>query len=187
MGLHPRGEVDRLTLDRVVALLLAAHRAGDDQAGVQPHPDPQADAGIGFEPVGEDACRLLHLPGGGQGSLRIVLVGDRRPEEGHDRVPDVLVDHPAEAVDGLGEHLEEAVDDGRDGFGIELLAHGGEARHVGEEHRHHPAIAGAGADADEARPALGAKTGMGDAGRLAMGAGHAVLTRLSRGKRARRL
>ncbi|MNL45733.1 hypothetical protein D3C87_1684020 [compost metagenome] len=149
---------------------------------MQAHPHPQPDAGVGLERLGEGGGGQLHLPGGRQRPLGVVLVGDGGPEEGHDGVPDVLVDHPAVAIDGLGEHPEEAVDDRRDLLGIELLAHGGEARHVGEQDGDHPAIAHRIGGRDEARPALGAEAGMRDAGRLAMGAGHGVLTKHARGK-----
>ncbi|MNK78261.1 hypothetical protein D3C87_978840 [compost metagenome] len=68
-------------------------------------------------------------------------MSDGGSEEGHDGVADVLVDHAPEAVDGLGEDGEELVDDLGDFLGIQLLAHGREARDVGEEHRDDAAIA----------------------------------------------
>ncbi|MNX73921.1 hypothetical protein D3C86_1053380 [compost metagenome] len=174
---HLLSEVDRLAHDRVVALLGAADRAGDDQAGMDPDADLEDDARVRLQLLGELARRPLHLACGADRPLRIVLVRDGGPEEGHDRVPDVLVDHPAKAVDGLGEHLEEAVDDLGDGFGVELLAHGGETGDVGEKHRHLPAIpcrfrAGFGqasrrlALAQLANAALGAEVRMGGQGVL---------------------
>ncbi|MNY26732.1 hypothetical protein D3C86_1605960 [compost metagenome] len=45
------------------------------------------------------------------------------------------------AVDGLGEHGEELVDDVADLFGVQALGHGGKTDELGEHDRHDPAIA----------------------------------------------
>jgi hypothetical protein len=53
--------------------------------------------------------------------LRVILVSDRRAEEGHDSVAGVLVDRPLEAVNAIREDMEEAVEDLVPLFGIDLL------------------------------------------------------------------
>jgi hypothetical protein len=75
------------------------------------------------------------------GALRVVLVRDRRAEEGHDAVAGVLVDRALEAMDPLGEELEEAVHDPVPCLGVELLGEAHRALHVGEEHGHVLALA----------------------------------------------
>ena len=59
---------------------------------------------------------------------------DRRTEEGHDAVAGVLVDGPLEAVDAVGEDLEEAVEYAVPFFRINLLRQLHRALHVGEQH-----------------------------------------------------
>jgi hypothetical protein len=75
------------------------------------------------------------------GALRVVLVRDRRAEEGHDAVAGVLVHRPLEAVHAVGEDLEEAVEDLVPLFRVELLCKIHRALHVGEQHGHLLALA----------------------------------------------
>ena len=55
------------------------------------------------------------------GAPRVVLVGDRRPEDGHDPVAGELVDGALEAVHGVGEDREEALHDLAPLLGVLLL------------------------------------------------------------------
>ena len=68
------------------------------------------------------------------GPLGVVLVGDGRAEERHDAVAGVLVDRALEAVDAVGQDLEEAVEDPVPLLGVDLLGQLHRALHVGEEH-----------------------------------------------------
>ena len=74
-------------------------------------------------------------------ALRVVLVGDRCPEQRHDPVAGVLVDRALEAVHAVGQDLEEALQDAVPLLGIELLRQLHRALHVGEEHGHLLALA----------------------------------------------
>ncbi len=76
-------------------LALSAH---DDLAGVDPDP--------GLQLVRGD--RLTHLGGGADGPQSVVLVRDRNPEDGHDRVADELLDGAAVTLDDRAEILEVA-------------------------------------------------------------------------------
>ena len=67
--------------------------------------------------------RLLHLQRGPHGPLGVVLVGDRRAEQGHDGVADDLVDPAAEAGDVGGQPLEAAVDQVLDLLGVAASRH----------------------------------------------------------------
>src|SRR5213594_618043 len=82
-----------------------------------------------------DAERRVH------GAARAVLVGDRRPEEGHDAVTRVLVDCSLEAMHLGRDALEAAVDDAVDLFGVELLGEAREPGYVREQHGHLAALA----------------------------------------------
>ena len=64
---------------------------------------------------------LLHAQGGPHGPLGVVLVGDRRAEQGDDGVAHDLVDLAAEAGDVLGQAVEAAVDEVLDLLRVEPL------------------------------------------------------------------
>ena len=100
----------------------------------------------------------------------MVLVGDRRAEQGHDPVAGELVDRALEAVDALAEDREEAVHDPPPLLGVALLGELHRAHHVGEQHRHLLALAlqGAAAGADLLGEVLrGMRARVGRGGRFA--------------------
>ena len=76
----------------------------------------------------------LHRQAGANGALGVVLVGDRRAEDRHHVVADVLVDPAAVADDLLAEAAQRAVDHGLDGLGIHPLGDRRVAGEVGEDH-----------------------------------------------------
>ena len=67
------------------------------------------------------------------GALRIVLVGDRRAEDGHDLVPDDLVDAASVRADVGRETVEAAVEEVLHVLGIAVLGQRCEADDVGEQ------------------------------------------------------
>ncbi len=76
--------------------------------------------------------RLQDAKAGPDGTLRVVLVGDGRTEDGHDRVADELLHGPPVALDLLAEAREVRADAGADVLGVSLLRGGGEADEVAE-------------------------------------------------------
>ena len=133
---HVGGVADR----RVVHAQVAADRAHHDEAGVEALAGAEADAArrelrlVVVE-------RPLDAEGGVDGAARMVLVGDRGPEERHDAVAEELVDRALVAVD-LGEHeVEGPAHEPVDLLGVEALGQRGEAGDVHEEHRHLFALA----------------------------------------------
>ena len=94
-GLEPRGDVHGVADDRVAV----ADRAGEHLARVHAHAQREVDA------VGEARVdlrhRVLHAEPGAHGALGVVLVRDRRAEDRHHVVADVLVDRAAVALDLL--------------------------------------------------------------------------------------
>ena len=69
-------------------------------------------------------------------------MGDRRTEQGHDRIADDLVDPSAERGDVVGEPGETTIDQVLDLFGIAVLREAGEPDDVGEEHGDDPSLVG---------------------------------------------
>jgi hypothetical protein len=79
---------------------------------------------------------IAHLSGRAHSSERVVLVHARQPEDGHDRIADVLLDRAAVAFE-RGPHLVEVARHNlADRFRVELLAHGRRALEVREDDRH---------------------------------------------------
>ncbi len=107
-----------------------AHLARQDLARVDPHPEGEVDAG---DPLVDLVHRALHREAGADGALGVVLVGDRRAEDGHDVVADELVDGPSEAGHLLAEAPQGAVDHRLERLGVHPLGDGGVAGEVGEE------------------------------------------------------
>ena len=128
-GLQPRRGVDHIAHGRVVAS--GPQRTDEHLAGVHAdaHPDGQVQVGRQL-PDGS-----LHPQRCSHGALGIVLVGDRRAEEGHDGVAQDLVHSPTEAGHVLDEALEEAVDHRLDLLRIHALGALGEPDEVGEQDR----------------------------------------------------
>jgi hypothetical protein len=69
------------------------------------------------------------------GTLRVILVCDRRAEESHDAVAGVLIDRAFEPVNAVGEDREEAIHDFVPFLGIDLLRQVHRSLHISKEHR----------------------------------------------------
>jgi hypothetical protein len=65
----------------------------------------------------------------------VVGFAARRPKDGHDAVPQVLVDVPTMLEDDVGHGRQILVQQLHEGLRLELLRDGGEAGHVREEDR----------------------------------------------------
>jgi hypothetical protein len=120
---------------------VTARRAAD----VTGQHEPGVDAEVHLEGRREGAVlqqarqTLAHLDGRIDGTPGCVLERLRSAEERHHTVADVLVDPSPVPDDDLLEQREAAVHRLVHVFRVELLAHGGEAREVGEQHRGVPA------------------------------------------------
>ena len=129
-GLEASRRVDDVPRDDALATLGSRAERDDRLAG--------RDGGTNgdLEPVGTKLLDRLQDPEPGpNGSLGVVLVRDRRAEDGHDRIADELLDRPAEALD-VGLHaLVVRAQRCANVLGIGAVGAIGEADEIDEEHR----------------------------------------------------
>src|SRR6185369_9313903 len=90
--LEARRDVDGVADDQP---LVGSRIAGDYLAGVHTGPVRQPDAPAGLELVVQDREPAPHLGCRPHGPESVVLADPRQPEDGHDRVADVLLDPAA--------------------------------------------------------------------------------------------
>ena len=117
-GFEPLRDDDSVAGRERVPLLRVArdHLAGVD---ARAHLDPDA---VGrLEPVVQLCERLTELDRGPDGAQRVVLVHDRDPESGHDRVTDELLDRAAVPLQHLAGSLVIARPDTPKRLGIEAF------------------------------------------------------------------
>ena len=125
-SLEPRGRVDDVSGDERLALLRPCVQRHERLAGIDR--DPQLEpARLGRGPV-PDGERRPHGP------LGVVLVRQRRAEDGHHRVADELLDRAAEVLELLPEARLVRPEQPHDVLGVHLLGTGGEADEVREEY-----------------------------------------------------
>ncbi len=102
----------------------------------------------------QGADRVDQLERGADGALGVVLVGDGRAPDRHDRVADELLDRAAVQLDDLGRGVEVAAQELADGLGVAVLGERREADEVGEQDVTRRRSAVAGVAAGRHRPAL---------------------------------
>ena len=131
-GLEPGGRVDGVAGDEPVAGDTVDAR---DLAGVDADPELEADTEVVLELAVQLGHRVAHLDGRAHRAERVVLVQHRDPEDGHDRVADVLLDGAAVALERPAHGGEVAGLEIAERLWVEPLAHGGGAGEVGEDDR----------------------------------------------------
>jgi hypothetical protein len=139
--LHARGEAHRVPLRRVVHAEIVPDLPHDDLARVEAHAHGEAEPPLQRELAGVASQLLAEMQRRIARPLGVILVGDGRAEESHDAVSGVLVDRALEAVDAVGQDLEEAVQDPVPLFGVDLLGELHRPLHVGKEDGHLLALA----------------------------------------------
>jgi len=155
--------------------------------------DPEGPPEPGLELLADPVNCAMKLESGVDGPARVVLVGHGNAEQGHDAVPQKLVDEPTVALDGAARRVLDPLHDDRDLLRIHSLVEGGVVAEIREEHGGLPPLAPAhrlgrlGEPRDRDRrvgpehdPAAGAEERVGGAARLATLAG-ARGTRLGHG------
>ena len=127
----PRGDIGGLAGDGIAAMAFAADRTCDDFA------DGDADmrrkrrrhARLQIRKGGMD------LQGGAHRAFGVIAVGDRRAEQRHRRIADVLVDRSAEAVDDRVDQREEALQQSVHFFRIQFRRKARIADQIAEQNR----------------------------------------------------
>ncbi len=120
--------------DRGVAVLAAADRAGDHLARVDPDPHREVEPVFAAQLGGVLGDVVEHAQRREAGATGVVLVGDRRAEDGHDPVAGEFVDRALEAAHLIGENREEALHDPAPLLRVVLLGQVHRALDVGEQH-----------------------------------------------------
>ena len=147
--LHARRQMRRLPHRRVVHVQVVANGADHHFPGVEPHPDAHLDAVGAAHRFRVLAHGRLHGQGGVAGPQGVVLMGQRRPEEGHDAVAQHLIHRALEAVYGVHHAMQGGIEELLGGFRVEVLNQLGGVLDVGEQHRHLLAFAFQGAAGGE--------------------------------------
>ena len=78
--------------------------------------------------------RSAHLDGGPHGAQRVVFVRDGNAEDGHDRIPDELLDRPAVSLEDRAKVLEVPAHASAQRLRIGRLAERGRTHEVAEQH-----------------------------------------------------
>src|SRR5216683_682891 len=132
--LKARRDIGRVADGRVVHPQVTPDAANHNEAGVEPLPDVQGQT-PGAEEIALVLCeRFLNPKACMDGPNRVVLVRNGGAKQGHDPVPQELVDGPLIAMN-LDEHeLEGSRHHPMDILRIEPFGQGGESRHVHEQH-----------------------------------------------------
>ena len=139
--LHAGCNVDGVPHGCVFAAYLVAHVAHHRGAGVDAHSDVEVEAIFALNLVGKWSDAVDDVERGKDGPLGVVFVGHGCAEEGQYRIAHQPSHHATVPIDGRREVLEGLIHDLGPLFGVELLGHGGGARHVGEEHGDNAALA----------------------------------------------
>ena len=132
-GLEALGDDDGVAGDERVA---SRRIAGDDLARVDAGPRPELDPVLRAQLLVQRGERLPHLAGGANGPQRVVLVHDRDPERGHDRVADELLDRAPVVLEHAADLDEVARDHAPVRLRVEALAERRRVDDVGEDDRH---------------------------------------------------
>ena len=129
--LQPSRHVDGIPVGQ--ALVCRCVPGGHDFARIDPGPVLERDAIGQFQIDVDPGEGLLHAMGCANGSERIVLARLRQPEDGHDRVADVLLDLPPMKREDTRHRTEVAVLDLVQCLGVDPLAECRRALQVAEE------------------------------------------------------
>src|SRR5215831_10753248 len=125
-----RGLPDRA----VVHAEIAADRANNHRAGVEPNTNLNGDPSGALQIVPITADALLHPEGGIARSDRVVLMGNRGSEQRHDPVTHDLVDRALIAMDRFHHLLEHRVEHPAGLLGVTVGQQLHRALEIGKEH-----------------------------------------------------
>ncbi len=125
------------TVAPVTSRWALAASPGYDLARVDAGPRLEAEAPPELDFV-DGAESVAHLKRRADRTEGVVLVCDGHPEDGHDRVADVLLDRSTVAVEGSLHGSEVGLEDGLERHRVEPLREGCRVREVREDDSHGP-------------------------------------------------
>jgi hypothetical protein len=139
--LHAGRQVHRVAHGRVLHPQVGAHLAHHHQPGVDPHPHGEPpDLLLPLQPDRVLAGTSDDVERRADGALGVILVGDRRAEEGQHGIAHQPRQRPLVAVHRLDEELEGTGHDVHDLFRVQVFGHRRRALDVAEEDGHHPPL-----------------------------------------------
>ena len=119
--LQTRRHIGGVAHGRIVHAQVVPNRTDHDHAGVKTHPDGE------FSPLGLILTTIVGMElasefqGGEYSAPSVVLMGNRRPEECHEAVPQELINGAFIAMDGAQRQLKKLVQDAMHGLWPELF------------------------------------------------------------------
>src|SRR6476659_9648592 len=134
---QPGGNVDGVAGHEPLA---GGDVARDDLAGIDPGAVLQTDAVVLLEPFVDHLEGFAHLHGRPNRAQGVVLMQPWQPEDGHDRVADVLLDRPAVSDEDGAHGLEVDREDLAESLAVQALAERGGALQVAEDDRDDAAV-----------------------------------------------
>jgi hypothetical protein len=115
--------------------------ANNDFASINPSSDLERRSALATQAFAQASDLFLEPQGGVERALRMILMGNRRPEESKDTVAGGLNDVAVVAMHSIDHQLENRIDDGSRFFGIQILLEAGGVYDVDEERRDEFALA----------------------------------------------
>jgi hypothetical protein len=112
--------VDRLTQGGVVHVQVVADEPHHHLAAVEADPRLDLDSVRTADLLGILAHPILYGQGGVAGPHRVVLMGDRGAEQGHDPVAEHAADYALIAVDGVNHDLDRPVEQPLGVLGVQV-------------------------------------------------------------------
>ena len=138
---HAGRQMRGLADSRVIHVQVVADGPHHHLPRVEAHPDAQLEAVGAAHLVGIFAHGGLHGQGGIAGPQGVIFMGNRRPEERHDAIPQHLVHRALIAVHGVHHAVQGRVQELLGGLGVEVPDQLGGVFDIGEQHRHLLALA----------------------------------------------
>jgi hypothetical protein len=139
--LYPRRQVGRVPHCGVVHPQVVADPPDHDEAGVEAQTELELHASVLLELLAVTAKCFLDRQRRLDAAKGVILQGHGRPEEGHQAVPQELIDGSFVAMDGLRHEAQSPVHDLVHGFWVQALRQSGGVHDVAEQHRHLLALA----------------------------------------------
>src|SRR5215831_6041103 len=132
--LHAGRQMSRLADRRVVHAEIRADRANHNVARIQADPDSHGDT-VGPKRFARVSLhRLLHPQRGVTSTDRVILMGERGPEQRHDPVAHDLIHRPLVVVNRLHHALQHRIEELARFLGVAIGEELHRASEVGEEH-----------------------------------------------------